>query len=130
MQTQTYKTIVYGNCQSKANSRRIVLIHNAPRVIKSKQALAFADAIDKQVKVEPFLEGHLSAHIKIFYKDRRPDLDPSLVLDGLQGKWFKNDRQIIRIHCERYLDKEDPRVEVEITEVEWDEWQPEKNQNL
>ena len=125
-----YTINIFGECQSKANSRQIVFIKGSPRVIKSKRALAFQKAIDEQVPKRELLEGHLRADIKIFYKDRRPDLDASLVLDGLQDKWYKNDRQIICINCERYLDKELPRVQVTVTEVQWDEWEPKNNVHI
>ena len=128
--SKCYTHIIFGECQSKANSRQIVFMKNTPRVIKSKKALAFSKALNEQVGVRNLLEGHLKADIKIFYKDRRPDLDPSLVLDGLQDKWYKNDRQIIAISCERYLDKEMPRVEVTISEVQWDEWEPKNNNDI
>ena len=122
-----YTTIIFGECQSKANSRQIVFWKGVPRVIKSNKALKFAIDLDKQVPTRELLEGHLEANIRIYYKDRRPDLDPSLVLDGLQGKWYKNDRQIVSLRCERYLDKANPRVDVSVREITWDEWVPENN---
>ena len=106
----------------KANSRQLVRWGDMPRFIKSKRALLFEQAIAKQVKEMPFLEGDLQATVYIWYKNRRPDLDPSLVLDGLQGKWYKNDRAIKRIVCSHYLDKENPRVHVMVQEIEWDDF--------
>jgi len=117
-----YSEWIYGECLGKANSRQIVRIGNMPRLIKSKRALEFEKAMALQVSARPFLEGDLQANISIWYKNRRPDLDPSLVLDGLQGKWYKNDRAIKRIICEHYLDKENPRVFVVVEEIEWDDF--------
>tara|TARA_R100000773_G_scaffold22815_1_gene20117 strand:- start:20373 stop:20753 length:381 start_codon:yes stop_codon:yes gene_type:complete len=125
---RSYRATIYGECQSKANSRRIVFHGGVPRVIKSKKAMVFATDISKQILRKPFLEGSLHADIKIYYKDRRPDLDPSLILDGLQDRWYKNDRQIMKITCERYLDKALPRCEVTVSELNWDEHDPKRNQ--
>jgi Holliday junction resolvase RusA-like endonuclease len=93
-----------------------------PRFIKSKRALAFEESMAYQVSERPFLEGDLQAWVSIWYTSRRPDLDPSLVLDGLQGKWYKNDRAIKKIVCEHYLDKDNPRVFVVVEEIEWDDF--------
>jgi len=92
-----------------------------PRFIKSKKGLEFIKTIEEQVAPCKFLEGDLQATIKIYYSSRRPDLDASLVLDGLEGIWFKNDRAFKRIITEKYLSKENPRVEVSVEEIEWDE---------
>ena len=117
-----YSQWIYGECLGKANSRQIVRFGNMPRLIKSKRALEFEKAMALQVSVRPFLEGDLQAMVSIWYKNRRPDLDASLILDGLQGKWYKNDRAIKRIVCEHYLDKDNPRVFVLIEEIEWDDF--------
>ena len=120
MSRKVYQCIK-GECVSKANSRRLVYVGGKPRFIKSKKGLEFIKTIEEQVAPCKFLEGDLHATIKIYYSSRRPDLDASLVLDGLEGIWFKNDRAFKRIITEKYLSKENPRVEVSVEEIEWDE---------
>jgi Holliday junction resolvase RusA-like endonuclease len=112
-----------GECVSKANSRRLVTIKGKPRFIKSSKAIAFVKDLQAQAKrIEPLLEGDLEANIKIYYSSRRPDLDASLVLDALEGLWYKNDRQFKRLVLEKYLDKKNPRVDVFVNEIsDWDE---------
>jgi Holliday junction resolvase RusA-like endonuclease len=51
----------------------------------------------------------------------RPDLDNGMkiLLDCLQGcKAIQNDRQCVEIHARKLIDKNNPRVEFVIEEVE------------
>ena len=51
----------------------------------------------------------------IYYASRRPDLDESLIMDGLQKAGIlKNDRQIKEKHIYNRIDKVRPRAEIEI----------------
>ena len=100
---------IYGICQSKSNSRRLVTIGGKPRFIKSSSAIAFETAVKQQVPAKAcMMEGDLGFHADIYYPTRRQDLDPSVVLDALQGLIYKNDRQIKKISSARYLDKHEP----------------------
>lgn len=108
-ETPCYVTIT-GEPASKANQRRAVLIHGKPRFIKSKKALSYSSNFLKQLSIrENLLEGDLCIAIKIYYQTRRPDLDESLILDLLQDKIYKNDRQVKRKYIEHGLDKNNPR---------------------
>ena len=40
----------------------------------------------------------IAIEIEILYASRRPDLDESLILDCLQDRWYKNDRQVKEKH--------------------------------
>lgn len=55
--------------------------------------------------------------IRWFREALRGDLDKrySIMLDALQGIAFENDSQIAEIHAFRYLDKENPRMEVTVS---------------
>jgi Holliday junction resolvase RusA-like endonuclease len=101
---------VVGEPASKANQRRFVFIHGKPRFIKSKKALSYSKCLLEQLtKRDNLLEGDLCIAMKIYYKTRRPDLDESLILDLLESKMYKNDRQIKRKYIEHGLDKNNPR---------------------
>ena len=108
--------VIAGDCASKANSRQAV-----PRkgkdgkpfvgFIKGEKALNWLKAAEWQVKPLPaLLDGDLKITMRIFYASRRPDLDPSLVFDFLQGRVYGNDRQLKEQHIYHGLDKERPRV--------------------
>ena len=102
---------VSGEPASKANSRRLVMMGGKPRFIKSKKALGYSSGFNTQVGCrKELIEDDVCIAIKIFYKSRRPDLDESLILDLLEDKVYKNDRQVKLKHIEWGLDKEDPRA--------------------
>ena len=101
------KLVIFGSTQSKANSRRLVTFGGRPRFIKSKAALQFEKDIKAQVQpLKQMLEGDLSFHADIYYPSRRQDLDPSILLDALQGLIYANDRQFKQISSCRFLDKQ------------------------
>lgn len=117
---------VVGKVVSKANSRRKT---NWGGVIKSQDALNFEKAVAQQIPhdLEP-ITGDVAFIATIYYKDRRPDLDESLVLDCLQQHtdkqkrvWFNgvyvNDRQIKAKVILHRLDKENPRVEFTVVSL-------------
>ena len=118
-----YTATIYGRVASKSNTRKQVKNRNTGRImfIKSDRALQFqADAL-KQAFKKPFLEGDLRLECDIYYDSRRPDLDESLIMDILEGLWYKNDRAIRHKIIKGFIDKKNPRVVVTVTEIEWDE---------
>lgn len=61
----------------------------------------------------------LSASVTVFYPSRRSDLDCALVYDCLQASGVvANDRYIVEKHEFAKVDKERPRVEIELRKVE------------
>jgi hypothetical protein len=102
--------VVLGEPASKANSRRLVHIGGKPRFIKSKKALAFEKEWGSNCPViDNVLDRETIAYIRMYYTSRRPDMDESLVLDLLQGRLIKNDRQIRERHTYWGLDRQRPR---------------------
>lgn len=114
---------IVGKVVSKANSRRAT---RSGLFIKSADALAFEQTAWQQIPSDLTpIEGDVLFIATIYYKDRRPDLDESLVLDVLQQRKNKagniffngvyvNDRQIkakIILHA---LDADNPRVEFKV----------------
>ena len=113
--------VIHGEPASKANSRKIVLINGKPRVIKSQKALNYCKDFAKQCPyLDVLLEGDLAVYIEIFYASRRPDLDESLILDEMQGKVYKNDRQVKVKKIYWGLDKDNPRTVISISKLEED----------
>ena len=109
------RLVVLGKPVSMKNRRRIVKIGGKLRLIKSADAIAYEKAVKAQVKaLHPMLEGELCVSVWMFYPSQRADLDPSLLFDALQGLLFKNDRQLREQHLYHGVDKENPRVEIEI----------------
>lgn len=105
---------IYGEPASKANSRR----WTGKYFIKSKKALDYGVEFKKQCPVlDPLMEGDLRVTIKIYYASRRPDLDPSLIFDLMQGCIYKNDRCLREHHVYWGLDKDNPRSEIMVEKI-------------
>jgi Holliday junction resolvase RusA-like endonuclease len=107
-----------GEPASKANSRRLVAIGGKPRFIKSKKGLLFVQSFITQCPtLDPLLDGDLLVAIEIYYASRRPDLDESLILDAMENKVYKNDRQVKEKHIFWNLDRDNPRIEIKIAKL-------------
>jgi len=108
--------LIEGEPASKANSRRMVLIKGKPRLIKSSKALDYCKKFAEQCPVlETLIEDDVRVDIDIHYATRRPDLDESVILDELQDRIYKNDRQVKEKHVYWHLDRERPRSYIRVT---------------
>ena len=108
-QQSTINFTVYGEPASKANSRR----WTGKFFIKSEKALKYSDSFRQQCPLlVPLMTGDLRVSMKIYYASRRPDLDPSLIFDLMQGYIYDNDRQVREQHLYWGLDKDNPRAEI------------------
>lgn len=66
------------------------------------------------------LDGPFSADIVIYYPTNLQDLDEALVLDLCQRYGvITNDRNLVAKYVEKFIDKNNPRVEVRIDPVTW-----------
>ena len=113
-----YSFIVLGEPASKSNSRRLVTIKGRPAFIKSKKALDYVKNFQKQCPaLNPLMEGYLEVEMTIYYATRRPDLDESVILDCMQDKIYKNDRQVKSKIVRWGLSKSNPRAEIEVRAI-------------
>lgn len=118
-QLQALSLKIFGEPASKANSRKIVRYGNISRLIKSQKALNYCDAFKLQcTPISPLMTRDVRVTMKIYYASRRPDLDESLILDLLQDVAYVNDRQVKEKHIFWGLDKENPRTEMLIEEIQ------------
>lgn len=112
--------VIAGEPASKANSRRMVRRGGRVAFIKSQKALSYVDGLRLQVPRLPEAEqlrGTLKLTARVFYASQRPDLDISLILDGLQDRIYRNDRQVREMHLFHFIDRTQPRTELHIEEV-------------
>ena len=112
--------VIAGEPASKANSRRMVRRGGKVAFIKSQKALSYVDALRLQEPRLPEAEqlrGTLKLTARVFYASQRPDLDISLILDGLQDRIYRNDRQVREMHLFHHIDRTQPRTELHIEEV-------------
>ncbi len=108
---------VLGELASKANSRKLVTNPRTgrPMFIKSAKARAYVESLGHQVpRIDPLLTGVLVFTATIYYASERPDLDESVLLDALEGRIYKNDRQVREKHILHAIDRSNPRAEIVI----------------
>lgn len=97
--------------------------HVGNRVLLSREARAYRDRC-RLVAVAQYGGELLGGRVRVVadvYMSLRGDLDNRIkqLLDGLEGAVIENDRQVVDLHLRRHLDRENPRVEFAIEEVEW-----------
>jgi Holliday junction resolvase RusA-like endonuclease len=118
------KQVVYGTAPSKSNCYRIITFRSAKNSNKAGHAsLAKTSALKKYeddfyIQCSGYrnanIEGYFQFEMDVYYPNQRSDLDNSLkvVLDCLQKIGaFPNDNKCTRIVVNKYLDKNNPRVE-------------------
>tara|TARA_R110000868_G_scaffold35215_1_gene126516 strand:+ start:749 stop:1051 length:303 start_codon:yes stop_codon:yes gene_type:complete len=97
----------------------MVMIRGVPRLIKSEKALKYCKTFrDQCPTLDELIEGDVVAHIEIHYASRRADLDESIILDEMQGRIYKNDRQVKEKHVYWRLDRDNPRSNIRIEVME------------
>ena len=90
--------------------------------IKSKKARNYEASIKQQVAMlGELMTGRLRMDATVYYRTERPDLDVSLILDGLQGRIYKNDRQVREQHLYHRIDRDNPRAEIIVTPIDMEE---------
>jgi len=119
--TRTVAFTVLGEPASKANSRKIVRNPGSGKImsIKSQKARNYERDFRYQCpKLDELLTGDVSVTATIYYASRRPDLDESIILDCMQGFIYANDRQVKEKLITWGLDKETPRAEIIVRQLE------------
>lgn len=111
----TYFVAVPGNPVPKERPRFNGRIAYTPKKTRDAE-----DWIRAHCNRLPCLTGPLKLRIAFFRKDAQPcDLDnlAKLVQDALNGRAFKDDRQIVVLAASKEIDRKRPRTEIEIEEI-------------
>jgi hypothetical protein len=104
-----------GEPASKANSRKMVTIRGRPALIKSQKARDYVKQFELQCpQLEVPTTEDVQVEMMIYYASRRPDLDESLILDCMQCRIYKNDRQVKQKFIYWGLDKDCPRTIIRV----------------
>ena len=118
-----WEATLLGQPRSKANNRQMALSRRTGKMFsrKNDKVLSWIEAVRAQAQAQApkrLLEGDLSVSGTLYYPDRRSDLDPSALIDALQGIVFANDRQVKWWKDLRHgIDKGNPRAELVIEEI-------------
>lgn len=121
MTEHPWQTIL-GQAPSKSNSYQIIRIAGHADLKKSPAARHYEDAFYLQVGAYKnlMIQGFFELHIRVYFTSKAHDLDNSLkiVLDCLQTcKAIKNDNNCTRIVADKFIDKNNPRIEFRLVEV-------------
>lgn len=116
-----YQTIL-GQPPSKSNSYRIVTINGHGSLCKSPALKQYEK--DFYIQCDQYrdknIEGYFELHLRVYFRSQRSDLDNSIkaILDCLQSvKAIKNDNQCTKLIIDKFLDKENPRIEFKIVPI-------------
>lgn len=108
---------ILGTIPSKSNSYKIG--HRG--LYKTKALTEYENNFYIQCKRRnKTILGYFELELKVYYPNQKSDLDGALkaVLDCLQKcKVIQNDNKCIKITAEKFLDKKNPRLEYELTEI-------------
>lgn len=114
---------IKGNVPSKSNCYKIINIAGHSSLGKSKALKQYEDSFFMQCGHYRNLNisSYFEFHARVYYPSMRSDIDNSLkiLLDCLQRtKTIKNDNLCVKVVAEKFIDKENPRVEFEIVTVD------------
>ena len=135
-----HEQVIYGNPPSKANTYKIISMRGPNG--KMHGSLSKTDAL-KEYESKFYLQcgayrnkdiqGFFELHVDVYFHSNQPDLDNALkcLLDCLQTcKAIRNDRNCVKIIANKFIDKNNPRLEFTLVEVGGVETRDTKNPTL
>ncbi len=111
--SETYKIILpiracSINCQYRVGYNK--------KIYESNQCREFKKAVNELVKddMKQFYDDDIDMEIKLFFKNKPLDIDNASksCLDVLEGKLYKNDRQIKRLLVEKFNKQPENKIEI------------------
>lgn len=115
--------VIIGCPPSKSNSYRVIKIAGHGSLGKTAAMKKYEQGFYMQCGRyrDKMITGYFNLDIDVYFPTMSHDLDNSLkvVLDCLQGcKAIKNDNRCVAINARKFIDKNNPRIEFTLTEVE------------
>lgn len=112
---------IFGQPPSKSNGYKIITIAGHASLAKTKTTKDYEQSFFMQCSLRgKKIDRRFRLDVDAYFSSDRPDLDNALkvILDCLQQcKAIKNDRLCAEIHARKLIDKLEPRIEFEITEL-------------
>lgn len=121
-----HEQVIYGTVPSKSNLYKIITVKGNNG--KYHASLAKSDVMESFEKKfylqcgyrNRNIQGFFELYADVYFQSNQPDLDNSLkgLLDCLQScKAIKNDRNCVKIVANKFIDKNNPRIEFTLVEV-------------
>ena len=128
------KVTIYGDVVSKSNQYRIITINGHASLKKSDAVKKFEENFYLRNPLRNAnITGFFEIYLDVYFSSNRKDLDGAfkLVLDTLQSSGtIKNDRNCVKIVANKFIDKNNPRIEYTLVEVNGIEEKDSKNPTL
>lgn len=117
-----HEQVILGNAPSKANQYKIITLGGHGSLAKTQALKEYEQKFYLQCGAyrNKNIQGFFELYVDVYFHSNRPDLDNSLkcLLDCLQTcKAIKNDRNCVKIVANKFVDKNNPRIEFTIVEV-------------
>lgn len=117
-----HEQVILGNVPSKANQYKIITLGGHGSLAKTKALKEYEQKFYLQCGAyrNKNIQGFFELYVDVYFHSNRPDLDNSLkcLLDCLQTcKAIKNDRNCVKIVANKFVDKNNPRIEFTIVEI-------------
>ena len=116
------KQTITGKIPSKSNCYKIITLNGHGSLAKQKVLKEYEKSFYLQCGLRNAnIKGLFKLSADVYHENMRPDLDNAfkILLDCLQScKVIQNDRQCVEINARKFVDKNNPRVEFVIEEVE------------
>lgn len=117
-----HEQIILGSVPSKSNCYKIITLAGHGSLAKTPAMKEFEKKFYLQCGAyrNKNIQGFFELYADVYFQSNQPDLDNSLkgLLDCLQGcRAIKNDRNCVKIVANKFIDKNNPRIEFTIVEV-------------
>lgn len=116
-----HEQVIYGSVPSKSNCYKIITIGGHSSLAKTSAMKEFEKRFYLQCGYRNRnIQGFFELYADVYFQSNQPDLDNSLkgLLDCLQScRAIKNDRNCVKIVARKLVDKNNPRIEFTIVEV-------------
>ena len=121
MTEHPWQTIL-GQAPSKSNAYKIINIAGHAKLGKTSSTTKYEKSFYMQVGSyrNLMIEGFFELYVRVYFSTMSHDLDNSLkvILDCLQQtRTIKNDNKCVKIVAEKFIDKNNPRIEFRLVEV-------------
>lgn len=117
-----HEQVIYSQPPSKANQYRIITINGHASLSKTDAMKKYEHDFYLQCGAyrNKNIKGFFELYLDVYFQSNLPDLDNSLkvILDCLQAcRAIKNDRNCVKIVANKFVDKQNPRIEFTLVEV-------------
>lgn len=118
-----HEQVIYSQIPSKSNQYKIITISGHSSLAKTTAMKEFEKKFYLQCGAyrNKNIKGFFELYVDVYFQSNQPDLDNALkgLLDCLQTcKAIKNDRNCVKIVANKFIDKNNPRIEFTLKEVE------------